>query len=94
LILGASLTESRDMNGYMNYYADTVDYYNKRGASASFMRGDKQRAFNDFDSIEMNVSNLSVTPDASGERRDRRFRQGMGFRRRGKIFVGKSENRA
>lgn len=63
-----SLTESRNLNGYMNYYADTVDYYNRRGASASFIRADKQRAFSDFDSIEMNVSNLNVTPDASGER--------------------------
>jgi ketosteroid isomerase-like protein len=63
----ASLTESRDINGYMNYYADTVDYYNRRGVSTSFIRGDKQRAFNDFDSIEMNVSDLSVTPDASGD---------------------------
>ena len=63
-----SLTESRNLNGYMGYYADTVDYYNKRGASASFIRGDKQRAFNDFDSIEMNISNINVTPDATGER--------------------------
>jgi ketosteroid isomerase-like protein len=63
-----SLTESRDLNDYMNYYADKVDYYNKRGASAASVRADKQRAFGDFDSIEMNISNLSVTPDATGER--------------------------
>lgn len=63
-----SLTESRSIDDYMNYYADKVDYYNRRGVSASVIRGDKQRAFSDFDSIEMNVSNLTVTPDASGER--------------------------
>jgi flagellar basal body-associated protein FliL len=63
-----SLTESRNLDDYMNYYAGTVDYYNKRGASASAVRSDKQRAFRDFDSIEMNISNLTVTPDSSGER--------------------------
>ncbi len=63
-----ALTESRDLNDYMKYYADTVDYYNKRGASAASIRADKQRAFGSFDSIEMNISNLSVTPDATGER--------------------------
>lgn len=63
-----SLTESRDLNDYMNYYADTVDYYNKRGASAASIRADKQRAFGNFDAIEMNISNLTVTPDATGDR--------------------------
>ena len=63
-----SLTESRDLNDYMSYYADTVDYYNKRGASAASIRADKQRAFGSFDAIEMSISNLTVTPDATGER--------------------------
>lgn len=63
-----ALTESRNINDYMNLYAGTVDYYNKRDASAAFVRSDKQRAFNDFDSIEIKVSNLTVTPEAGGER--------------------------
>lgn len=63
----ASLAESRELSAYMNYYADTVDYYNKRGASASAVRADKQRAFSIYDTIEMKISNLRVVPDASGE---------------------------
>lgn len=63
-----ALTESRDIDDYMKYYADTVDYYNRRGVSAATVRADKQRAFRDFDSIGMDISNLTVTPDASGER--------------------------
>ena len=63
-----SSAESRNLNAYMNNYADTVDYYNKRAASAAFVRGDKQRAFSKFDSIEINLGNISVTPDETGER--------------------------
>ena len=63
-----ALTESRNLNAYMNLYAPTVDYYNQRGVSSGVIRSDKQRAFNDFDSIEMNISNLNVTPEPGGER--------------------------
>ena len=63
----ASLTESRNISAYMNYYADTVDYYSKKGVSAGAVRADKQRAFSAYNTIEMNVSNMRVTPDASGE---------------------------
>ena len=63
-----SQSESRNLNAYMASYADTVDYYKKSGASNSFVRNDKQRAFDKFDTIRVNLSNLSVTPDASGER--------------------------
>ncbi|CAN5727750.1 hypothetical protein BH24ACI2_BH24ACI2_13080 [soil metagenome] len=67
IYLWQSATEVGDINGYMNNYADTIDYYNKRGASRSFVQNDKQKAFSKFDNIEINLSNLRVTPDASGE---------------------------
>lgn len=60
--------ESYNLNGYMNYYADTVDYYTKKDVSLDFVRKDKQKAFSKFDYIKMDISNLRVTPDASGER--------------------------
>ncbi len=63
----ASLTESRSLSAYMSSYADTVDYYNKKGVSIGAVRADKQRAFSSYDNIEMKVSNMRVTPDASGD---------------------------
>jgi ketosteroid isomerase-like protein len=63
-----SAAESRNLDAMMASYADTVDYYNKKGASADFVRQDRQRAFSEYDNIEINLSNLRVTPDASGER--------------------------
>lgn len=60
--------EAVNLNGYMNYYADTIDYYSKKGASLESVRKDKQKAFNKFYDMEINLSNLRVTPDASGMR--------------------------
>jgi hypothetical protein len=51
----------------MSHYAATVDYYNKRGASVGSVRADKQRAFTTYDSIRITLSNMTVTPDASGD---------------------------
>ncbi len=62
-----SQAESLDLNSYMGHYAPTVDYYKKSGASAAFIRADKQRAFSKYSSIRVNISNLSVTTDASGQ---------------------------
>ena len=62
-----SAAEARNLNEYMSNYAPTVDYYNQKGASVQRVRADKQRAFTTYDSIRINISNMSVTPDASGE---------------------------
>ena len=51
----------------MNSYAERVDYYRKRGASIGFVRNDKQKAFSTYNNIEIDISNMSVSPDASGE---------------------------
>lgn len=59
--------ESRDLNGYMDNYAPTVDYFRRRGASASTVRADKARAFALYSTMRVNVSNMAVTVGPSGE---------------------------
>ena len=59
--------ESNNLNAHLNYYADTVDYYKGR-YSRNQIRADKQRAFQEFDNLEMDVSNIRVTPDPSGDK--------------------------
>lgn len=61
-------TESGNVNAITNNYADTVDYYNKKSADLDTIRKDKQRAFNKYHTIAINISNLRVTPDVSGMR--------------------------
>lgn len=62
-----SRAESLDLNGYMGHYAGTVDYYRKSGASSAFVRADKLRAFSRYSSMRVNLSNMSVSTDPSGQ---------------------------
>ncbi len=84
-----ALSETRNLNAYMNFYADTVDYYQKKVVSADFVRSDKQRAFSQFDSIEMNVSNLNVTPEPDGNRATAVFDKEWVFEGEEKYSAGK-----
>ncbi len=86
------LTESRDIDEYMNLYAGTVDYYNKSSVSAATIRNDKQRAFDSFDSIQIDISNLNVTPDATGERATAVFDKEWVFEGEDKYSAGKVQS--
>jgi hypothetical protein len=62
-------TESGDVDSYIDLYADRLDYYyTKRNVNRSSVRTDKQNAFRQYSDIRITVSNLTVTPDATGER--------------------------
>jgi len=61
-----SLAEARNLDAYMGNYGDTIDYYNHGGASRSYVRSDKARAFTMYDSIRVNLSNMNVSVDESG----------------------------
>jgi hypothetical protein len=60
--------ENLELDENLNQYADTVDYYNAGRVNRSRVRDDKQRAFEQYDSINFKISNMKVTPDASGEK--------------------------
>lgn len=65
----AAATSARDIDAHMNYYADTLDtYYNAKNISASRVRADRERAFSTYSSMKVQLSNIKVTPDASGQR--------------------------
>jgi len=60
-------SESLDLDTYMTHYAPTVDYYNKTGASRADVRRDKQRAFSRYDSVSINLTNISITTATDGQ---------------------------
>lgn len=65
----AAATTARDIDAHMNYYADTLDtYYNARNVSSSRVRSDRERAFDTYSSMDVQLSNIRVTPDPSGQR--------------------------
>jgi ketosteroid isomerase-like protein len=69
LIGWAAATTARDINEHMNYYADTLDtYYNAKNISSGKVRADRERAFNTYSSMDVQLSNIRVTPDPTGQR--------------------------
>ena len=61
------MMESHDLSGLMSNYADTLDYYTKRGMSSGSVRADKARAFSLYRSMNVSISNLDVTAGPSGD---------------------------
>ncbi|HEV7858898.1 MAG TPA: hypothetical protein VGO91_09740 [Pyrinomonadaceae bacterium] len=65
----AAATTARDLDAHMNYYADTLDtYYNAKNISSAKVRTDRERAFNVYSSMDVQLSNIRVTPDPTGQR--------------------------
>lgn len=67
LMTWRSMAESGDLDSYMDNYADTVDYYLKKGATKAFVRGDKQKAFDTFDSMKLDIGDIDVTVSSAGD---------------------------
>ncbi len=84
-----SLAESRDLNGYMDRYADRIDYYSKRGAGKAFVERDKRKAFTTYTSIRTNITNLTVTPGADGKTATATFDKEWDFSNSSKRTTGK-----
>ncbi len=60
-------TRAHNLDGHMSFYADTLDtYYMKRGASVEQVRADRARAFTRYKTLDVKLSELRITPDASG----------------------------
>jgi ketosteroid isomerase-like protein len=64
----AESSMARDIDAQMSYYADTLDiYYTKTNVSASVVRADRERAYDTFSTLDIELSNVVITPDATGQ---------------------------
>lgn len=60
---------ARDLDAHMSYYADTLDtYYTRSNVSASVVRADRQQAYDTYSSLDIDLSNIEIMPDSTGER--------------------------
>lgn len=58
----------RDIDAQMSYYADTLDiYYTRTNVSSSVVRGDRERAYDTFSTLEIELSNIQITHDTTGQ---------------------------
>jgi ketosteroid isomerase-like protein len=82
-------SENLDIDGNLNLYADAVDYYSAGRVNRARVRDDKQKAFEQYDSINFKISNMKVTPDASGEKATAVFDKEWNFEGAEKYSTGK-----
>ncbi|MCA1626036.1 MAG: hypothetical protein LC768_18165 [Acidobacteria bacterium] len=61
-------SESLDLDGHLSQYADTVDYYTAGRIGLSRVSADKKKAFETYDLINFDITNMKITPDATGEK--------------------------
>lgn len=54
-------SEAGNMDEILNSYADSVDYYRKKGADKNFIREDRSRAYEKYDVIKLEISEVKVT---------------------------------
>lgn len=81
--------EAINLDEYMTHYAPTVDFYNKKQTSVSTVRADKEKAFSVYDSMQVILSNMNVTPDANGENATAIFDKEWRFENSEKVSQGK-----
>ncbi len=84
-----SATENLDLNTHLSQYADTVDYYRGGRVNRNKVRADKEKAYAAFDSININITNMKITPDASGEKATALFDKEWTFEGENKYSSGK-----
>jgi hypothetical protein len=60
--------EGFDLEGNVNSYADTVDYYKGGKIPRSKVKTNKAPAYSTYDTINVTITNIKVTPDPSGEK--------------------------
>lgn len=58
-----SLAEEHNFNSYMDSYADQVDYYLTENASRDFVRRDRLKAFQRYNSMRIDITNMRVSFD-------------------------------
>ena len=61
-------SENLDITRHLSDYADTVDYYRAGKVGIAKVRADREKAFADYDSIGLDIDNLRVIPDPTGEK--------------------------
>lgn len=82
-------SENLDLNTHLSNYADTVDYYRAGRVSRAKVREDKERAFAAYNSIRLDISNVQITPDATGDKATAEFDKEWTFEGEEKTSTGK-----
>jgi hypothetical protein len=57
--------EDREIDRHIDHYANTLEnFYKESGISKNHVRADRQRAYEIYDSLSLQVDNLKITPES------------------------------
>lgn len=84
-----SSSEDFDLEDHLSNYADTVDYYRGGKVSLGKVREDKEKVYNMYHTVSVNISNAEITPDPSGEKATAVFDKEWNFENDEKSNSGK-----
>lgn len=77
----AQSTRNRDVDSHLRYYADTLDYYyNRTLVPSSKVRDDRIKAFAKFNWLDVQLSNMTIQLDSTGQRATVVFDKTFDFR--------------
>jgi hypothetical protein len=83
-----------DVDAHMSYYADVLHtYYNARNVSVSRVRSNVARAFSSYSTFDVQVTNLQIEVDSSGQKAVATFDKTFEFRSGAKRYAGSGLNR-
>jgi hypothetical protein len=83
-----------DVDAHMSYYANTLHtYYNARNVDVGRVRSNVARAFSNYSTFDVRVTNLQIEVDPSGERAVATFDKTFEFRNSEKRYAGSGLNR-
>ncbi|MFN6963911.1 MAG: nuclear transport factor 2 family protein [Pyrinomonadaceae bacterium] len=72
-------TESFDLESLAGRYADTVEYFRSGGVARSAVVRDKQRAFEQFETIRIRIGDVRVEPSEKGDEATAEFDKEWSF---------------
>lgn len=82
------------LDAHMSYYADVLHtYYNARDVSVSRVRSNVARAYSTYSIFDVQITNLQIEVDPSGERAVATFDKTFEFRNDEKRYAGSGLNR-
>lgn len=83
-----------DVDAHMSYYADVLHtYYNARNVPVSRVRSNVARAFTSYSTFDVQVTNLQIEVDSSGQKAVATFDKTFEFRSSAKRYAGSGLNR-
>ena len=83
-----------DVDAHMSYYASTLHtYYNARNVNVGRVRSNVARAFSNYSTFDVRVTNLQIEVDPSGDKAVATFDKTFEFRNSEKRYAGSGLNR-